>query len=74
MKRILILFAFSISEIGALVQNVEALLRKYKSEKNVEYVHIKRFIILMVKMLRKARQAYVNALNAIFSIRVRILE
>ena len=74
MKRILILFAFSISVLGASAQNVEALFRQYKSEKNVEYVHIPRFIMSMAKMLTKAEQEDVKALKAISSIRVLNLE
>ena len=74
MKRILILFAFSISVLGTSAQNVEALFRQYKSEKNVEYVHIPRFIISMAKMLTKAEQEDVKALKAISSIRVLNLE
>lgn len=74
MKRILILFAFSISVLGSSAQSVEALFRQYKSEKNVEYVHIPRFIMSMAKMLTKAEQEDVKALKAISSIRVLSLE
>ena len=74
MKRILILFVFAISVLGASAQNVEALFRQYKSEKNVEYVHIPRFIMSMAKMLTKAEQEDVKALKAISSIRVLNLE
>ena len=74
MKRILILFAFSISVLGSSAQSVEALFRQYKSEKNVEYVHIPRFIMSMAKMLTKAEQEDVKALKAISSIRVLNLE
>lgn len=74
MKRILILFAFSISVLGSSAQSVEALFRQYKSEKNVEYIHIPRFIMSMAKMLTKAEQEDVKALKAISSIRVLNLE
>ena len=74
MKRILILFAFSISVLGSSAQSVEALFRQYKSEKNVEYVHIPRFIMSMAKMLTKAEQEDVKALKAISSIRILSLE
>lgn len=74
MKRILILFAFSISVLGSSAQSVEALFRQYKSEMNVEYVHIPRFIMSMAKMLTKAEQEDVKALKAISSIRVLSLE
>lgn len=74
MKRILILFAFSISVLGSSAQSVEALFRQYKSEKNVEYIHIPRFIMSMAKMLTKAEQEDVKALKAISSIRVLSLE
>ena len=74
MKRILILFAFSISVLGASAQSVEALFRQYKSEKNVEYIHIPRFIMSMAKMLTKAELEEAKALKAISSIRVLSLE
>lgn len=74
MKRILILFAFSISVLGSSAQSVEALFRQYKSEKNVEYMHIPRFIMSMAKMLTKAEQEDVKELKAISSIRVLNLE
>ena len=74
MKRILILFAFSISVLGSSAQSVEALFRQYKSEKNVEYVHIPRFIMSMAKMLTKAELEEAKALKAISSIRVLNLE
>ena len=70
MKRILILFAFSISVLGTSAQSVEALFRQYKGEKDVEYVHIPRFIMSMAKMLTKAKIEEANALKAISSIRV----
>lgn len=53
MKRILILFAFSISVLGSSAQSVKALFRQYKSEKNVEYVHLPRFVMSIMKMLTK---------------------
>lgn len=74
MKRILILFAFSISVLGSSAQSVEALFRQYKSEKNVEYIHIPRFIMSMAKMLTKAEPEEAKALKAISSIRVLSLE
>ena len=74
MKRILILFAFSISVLGSSAQSVEALFRQYKSEKNVEYIHIPRFIMSMAKMLTKAELEETKALKAISSIRVLSLE
>ena len=74
MKRILILFAFSISVLGSSAQSVEALFRQYKSEKNVEYIHIPRFIMSMAKMLTKAELEEAKALKAISSIRVLSLE
>lgn len=74
MKRILILFAFSISVLGSSAQSVEALFRQYKSEKNVEYIHIPRFIMSMAKMLTKAELEEAKALKAISSIRVLNLE
>ncbi len=74
MKRILILFAFSISVLGASAQGVEALFRQYKGEKNVEYIHIPRFIMSMAKMLTKAELEEAKALKAISSIRVLSLE
>ena len=74
MKRILILFAFSISVLGSSAQSVEALFRQYKSEKNVEYMHIPRFIMSMAKMLTKAELEEAKALKAISSIRVLSLE
>ena len=74
MKRILILFAFSISVLGSSAQSVEALFRQYKSEKNVEYLHIPRFIMSMAKMLTKAELEEAKALKAISSIRVLSLE
>ena len=74
MKRILILFAFSISVLGASAQSVEALFRQYKSEKNVEYLHIPRFIMSMAKMLTKAELEEAKALKAISSIRILSLE
>ena len=74
MKRILILFAFSISVLGSSAQSVEALFRQYKSEKNVEYIHIPRFIMSMAKMLTKAELEEAKALKATSSIRVLNLE
>ena len=74
MKRILILFAFSISVLGSSAQSVKALFRQYKSEKNVEYIHIPRFIMSMAKMLTKAELEEAKALKAISSIRVLSLE
>lgn len=74
MKRILFLFAFSISLLGASAQSVEALFRQYKSEKNVEYVHIPRFIMSMAKMLTKAELEEAKALKAISSFRTLSLE
>ncbi len=74
MKRILILFAFSISVLGSSAQSVEALFRQYKSEKNVEYIHIPRFIMSMAKMLTKEELEEAKALKAISSIRVLNLE
>ena len=74
MKRILILFAFSISVLGSSAQSVEALFRQYKSEKNVEYLHIPRFIMSMAKMLTKAELEEAKALKAISSIRILSLE
>nr|WP_314698975.1 DUF4252 domain-containing protein [uncultured Prevotella sp.] len=74
MKRILILFVFSISVLGSSAQSVEALFRQYKSEKNVEYIHIPRFIMSMAKMLTKAELEEAKALKAISSIRVLSLE
>ncbi|WP_456103957.1 DUF4252 domain-containing protein [Prevotella sp.] len=74
MKRSLILFAFSISVLGSSAQSVEALFRQYKSEKNVEYIHIPRFIMSMAKMLTKAELEEAKALKAISSIRVLSLE
>ena len=74
MKRILILFAFAISVLGASAQSVEALFRQYKSEKNVEYLHIPHFIMSMAKMLTKTELEEAKALKAISSIRVLSLE
>ena len=74
MKRILILFAFSISVLGSSAQSVKALFRQYKSEKNVEYVHLPRFVMSIVKMLTKTEQRDVKALKAISSIRALSLE
>lgn len=74
MKRILILFAFSISVLGSSAQSVEALFRQYKSEKNVEYIHLPRFVMSIVKMLTKTEQRDVKALKAISSIRALSLE
>ena len=74
MKRILILFVFSVSVLGSSAQSVEALFRQYKSEKNVEYIHIPRFIMSMAKMLTKAELEEAKALKAISSIRVLSLE
>lgn len=74
MKRILILFAFSISVLGSSAQSVKALFRQYKSEKNVEYVHLPRFVMSIMKMLTKTEQRDVKALKAISSIRALSLE
>ena len=74
MKRILMLFAFSISVLGSSAQSVKALFRQYKSEKNVEYVHLPRFVMSIVKMLTKTEQRDVKALKAISSIRALSLE
>ena len=74
MKRSLILFVFSVSVLGSSAQSVEALFRQYKSEKNVEYIHIPRFIMSIAKMLTKAELEEAKALKAISSIRVLSLE
>lgn len=74
MKRILILFAFAISVLGVSAQSVESLFRQYKGEKNVEYVHLSRFVMSMVKMLTKTEQRDVKVLKAISSIQALSLE
>ncbi len=74
MKRILILFAFSISVLGASAQSIKALFRQYKSEKDVEYVHLSRFVMSMVKTLAKTEKEDVKVLKAISSIQVLNLE
>lgn len=74
MKRILILFAFTISVLGASAQSIKALFRQYKSEKDVEYVHLSRFVMSMVKTLAKTEKEDVKVLKAISSIQVLNLE
>lgn len=74
MKRVLILFVFALSVLGTSAQSVEALFRQYRNEKNVEYVHIPRFVMSMVKMLAKEGQDEAGALKAVSSIRALDME